>query len=378
MKLGKELNQFSLKLQGELFPSVEEELGPISPKLWKLIQQLELIRIERHVPKQYWIFGRPRADRVALAKAFIAKMHYNLGTTSELIERLGIDKPLRRVCGWTHKYQIPSESTFSRAYDEFSQSNLAERAHESLIKESYEDHVVGHISRDSTKIEAREKPVAKQARTKKTKKRGRPKKGERREKRKERRLKQQAAMTLPEMLEGLPKACDVGQKTNSKGNTEKWIGYKYHLDVADGQIPISALLSSASLHDSQAAIPLSLMSNQRVINCYDLMDAAYDAEEIKEYSRQLGHVPLIDLNPRSNKELAEELKQEARRRKKVGIRFAEDERYKERNTAERVNARLKDEFGGRNIRVKGHAKIACHLMFGILALTADQLLRMVM
>jgi len=38
---------------------------------------------------------------------------------------------------------------------------------------------------------------------------------------------------------------------------------------------------------------------------------------------------------------------------------------------------LKDEFGGRNVRVRGHAKVMCHLMFGILALTADQFLRFV-
>jgi hypothetical protein len=43
--------------------------------------------------------------------------------------------------------------------------------------------------------------------------------------------------------------------------------------------------------------------------------------------------------------------------------------------SERVNARLKDEFGGRTLRVRG-AKIMAHLMFGILALTVDQLLRL--
>ena len=42
-----------------------------------------------------------------------------------------------------------------------------------------------------------------------------------------------------------------------------------------------------------------------------------------------------------------------------------------------VNTRLKDEFGGRNVRVRGHAKVLCHLMFGILALTVDQLMRLI-
>ena len=43
---------------------------------------------------------------------------------------------------------------------------------------------------------------------------------------------------------------------------------------------------------------------------------------------------------------------------------------------ERVNARLKDEFGGKQIRVRGAVKVMAHLMFGILALTVDQWLRM--
>ena len=43
---------------------------------------------------------------------------------------------------------------------------------------------------------------------------------------------------------------------------------------------------------------------------------------------------------------------------------------------ERVNGRLKDEFGGRYVRERGAAKVMAHLMFGVLALTADQLLKL--
>ena len=102
-------------------------------------------------------------------------------------------------------------------------------------------------------------------------------------------------------------------KKDSKGYKSTWVGYKLHLDVADGQIPISCLLTSASLHDSQAAIPLATLSAERTTNLYDLMDAAYDAEPIRQHSRSLGHVPLIDTNPRRDKALAEELRTEARR-----------------------------------------------------------------
>ena len=50
-------------------------------------------------------------------------------------------------------------------------------------------------------------------------------------------------------------------------------------------------------------------------------------------------------------------------------------RFRERATAERGNSRLKDEFGCRLLRVRGHKKAHLHVMFGILALFADQLLK---
>ena len=52
-------------------------------------------------------------------------------------------------------------------------------------------------------------------------------------------------------------------------------------------------------------------------------------------------------------------------------------RFRQRSSSERVNSRLKDEFGGRTVRVRGATKIMAHLMFGLLALTADQLLRLI-
>ena len=90
----------------------------------------------------------------------------------------------------------------------------------------------------------------------------------------------------------------------------------------------------------------------------------------------LGHVPIIDVNPRRNAARKRELRQEAQARRSAGHVPAEDLRYRERTTVERVNGRLKDEFGARHIRVRGHGKVFCHLMFGVLALTVDQLLRM--
>jgi hypothetical protein len=296
-------------------------------------------------------------------------------TTSMLIERLEVDKQLRRLCGWERPGQVPSESTFSRAFAEFAESELPSRVHEALIKRTHKDRLVGHLSRDATAIEAREKPVKVAAPEMPKRKRGRPMKGEVVEK-EPRRLERQATMSLAEMLSDLPTHCAVGTKRNAKGHTTSWIGYKLHLDVADGDIPISGLLTSASLHDSQAAIPLATLTSGRVTNLYDLMDSAYDAPEIKQKSRALGHVPIIDKNPRNLPGGKAEMEVQARGQRYAGYKLAEDVRYNERSAAERVNARLKDEFGGRSVRVRGHAKVTCHLMFGIVALTVDQIMRL--
>lgn len=364
-------------IQTTLFPWLEEELGPLTADQQQLVQTLEIIRVEQHLPQHFRVPGRPTKDRAAIARAFVAKAVYDMPTTRVLLDRLATDVALRRICGWETKRAVPSESVFSRAFAEFATMQLTQRVHEALIRKTHEDRLVGHLSRDSTAIEAREKPAQKEDQPEQPKpKRGRPKTGEERPK-KLTRLQRQSTMTKQAMLDDLPTGCDVGTKTNSKGFKETWIGYKLHIDVADGQIPISCILTSASLHDSQAAIPLATLSAERTTNLYDLMDAAYDAEEIRQHSRSLGHVPLIDINPRSNKALKAELAAEAARLQRIGFHLPEDVRYNERTAGERVNGRLKDEFGGRYVRVRGAAKVMCHCMFGVLALTADQLMRFV-
>lgn len=373
-KLNDTIAQTWFTIQTSLFPRISEELGKLTAKQQELVTTLELMRIEAFILSGYGYPGRPSEDRAAIARAFVAKMIYNMPTTRILLDRLKTDISLRRICGWELVNDIPSESTFSRAFAEFAESQLPERVHESFIKKCYEEEIVGHNSRDSTAIEAREKPLKKEKVNKTAKKRGRPKKGEERIKEPTRLEKQAAGMGLSDMLDDLPDACDVGTKKNSQGYKTSWIGYKLHIDSADGGIPVSCLLTSASVHDSQVAIPLAKISSNRITNLYDLMDSAYDAPQIHEISQQLGHIPLIDKHPRRDKELKAEIKAENKRCRIVGHQKAETVRYKERSTVERVNGRFKDEFGGRFVRVKGAAKVMCHLMFGILALTGNQMM----
>lgn len=361
-QLNSRISYFLTQIHGFLFPLVEAELGELTSKQQELIKILEVIRIEEFV-KTFYCAGRPPEDRKAMARSFVAKAVYNMTTTRELIERLTTDANLRRICGWLHVNSVPGEWSFSRGFAEFANSQLPEKVHESLVKKTYCDQLVGHLSRDASAIKAREKPQKSEKVPAPQKKftRGRPKAGDERPLPEPTRIERQEVMTLQEMVADLPKECNVGTKKNSKGKKEVWIGYKLHLDAVDGQIPVSCLLTSASLHDSQASFPLAMMSDDRVTNLYDLMDAAYDSESIRKFSRTLNHVPIIDSN----------------RRRGENIEFdpATKEHYKERTTVERVFARLKDEFGGSMVRVRGNAKVFAHLMFGILALTADQLMR---
>lgn len=382
-QLTNKLSQYWNRIQGILFPFLEEELDPLTERQQQLITILEFVRIERFLPDYSGCEGRPQKTRSAIARSFVAKMVYNIDTTTFLLERLKSDKNMRRICGWESVAHIPSEATFSRAFTDFAKTELPQRTHKALIERMLANEIILHNSRDSTAIEAREKPHKKAANedTKKKipKKKGRPKKSEEQSKSEPEltRIQKQRTMTLEEMLKDLPTVCDKGAKKDSKGNVMYWTGYKLHLDIIDGGIPVSALVTSASLNDSQVAIPLATITSGRIVNCYDLMDAAYDVPDINEHSQSLGHVPLIDKNPRRNKELKKALVEENLARKTLNLVFPETLRYNARSTAERANSRLKDEFGACKVRVRGHIKVTCHLLFGVLALAADQLLLLV-
>jgi hypothetical protein len=85
---------------------------------------------------------------------------------------------------------------------------------------------------------------------------------------------------------------------------------------------------------------------------------------------------VIDRNTRRDTNLKAEIAAERARRRLINIPDPRDMTYNERTTAERANARLKDEFGACDLRVRGHLKAFCHLMFGVAALAADSILRL--
>jgi hypothetical protein len=385
MPLRQQLSDALGHIQGHLFPWLRAEVGPLTEDHERLVTVLGMVCIEAFVPMINGLPGRPPADRPAPARAFVAKAVFDLPTTSMLIERLAVvpearfqhDATLRRLCGWQRVGAVPSEATFSRAFAEMVECNVPARVHEALIKRTLGTKIVGHIARDATAIEARETPEkrAKPHADKHKRKRGRPRKGEVVAPKPPRRLERQLGMTLSEMLADLPTACDVGTKRNAKGYKTSWIGYKLHIDTADGDIPVSCLLTSASVHDSQVAIPLAIITASRVTSLNDLMDSAHDAPEIAAHSRARGHVPIIDHKTRRGEKAAVDA--EARAKRVAGYQLAEDVRYRQRSSAERVNANLKDNCGGNHMRVRGGAKVFSHLMLGIVVITVEQLMRLV-
>jgi len=355
------LGTFSRLLQGQLFPVLTEDLGPLGDHHEAFVRALALLQLDGFVAPRRGR-GRPAHDRANVARAFLAKAVFNIPHTRALLDRLAHDPILRRLCGWERAAEVPEESVFSRAFSEFASDEFAQHVHAALIQRTQSERLVGHILRDGTAIKAREKAAPKPAQAKGPRRLHR-KAGMAQRPEQMTRIERQASgtMTLAEMVAELPRACNVGCKPNSKGVREYWTGYKLHVDVADGQIPISCVLTSASLNDNQVAIPLAMLTAQRVTSCYDLMDAGYDSDAIRSHSRGLGHVPIIPHQKHGTME------QEFAPHEKA--------RYRERTTAERVYSRLKDEFGGRCVRVRGWAKVMTHLMFGILALTADQIQR---
>ena len=102
------------------------------------------------------------------------------------------------------------------------------------------------------RVTGREKPAKKVAKEpRKPRKRGRPAKGEQREPAVEKRLDRQVRQTAVQAIRELPVSCDHGTKKNATGYKISWNGYKLHLDTNNAGLPISALVTSASLHDSQ-------------------------------------------------------------------------------------------------------------------------------
>jgi len=307
--------------------------------------------------------GRIPYHDLPFFRAFLAKAFLQIPTTEKLICRLKADANLRRICGFT---PVASASTFSRRFEMVATLAVMDQELSALVRQYVQPHVALHIVRDSTAIEAREKPTTTQREVRRDaeppRRRGRPRKNEPKAEKKLKRLARQARQRAAEGLKELNRSCCWGCKTNSQGNKTIWKGYKLHLDVTEQGVPVTAVVTGANVHDSQVAIPMEKLSERKVTHLYSLMDAAYDATDVRGYIEGKGRVALIDQN---------------RRRGDVRPPMdpAQKQRFKIRSTVERANSHLKDWFFSGKVYVRGIRKVRAHLMIGVVCLAAVKILQ---
>lgn len=137
MKLTDKISWLRGRVQRSLFPHLNQCLStPLTAQEERLVSILEVVQVERHVPRSVPRFrhpGRKPLDRQAMARAFVAKALYRHPTTRDLHRALQSAGNLRRICGFAALGAIPSESTFSRAFTEFAAGNFGSRVHGKTI-----------------------------------------------------------------------------------------------------------------------------------------------------------------------------------------------------------------------------------------------------
>jgi len=142
-----------------LFRIIEEELPPI------------ILR--------YRGTGRRPYRNSPFMRSFFAMRFFRISTVEHLIRRLSGDPIFRAICGFT---SVPSAATFSRRFKEFVEKSILGETLDGLTDRYHKDRLVLHISRDSTAIPTRERPIVRKEDAKPTdmirRKRGRPLKTE--------------------------------------------------------------------------------------------------------------------------------------------------------------------------------------------------------
>ena len=342
------------------FVSMLSDMAPsISSEHGHLAAALESVQIEAFAPLPKGT-GRPPLDRRALVRAFFVKAIRGSSQTEDLHRALRADHGLAVLCGF--KRSVPSLSTFSRAFAEFARMGLCDMALSSLARKALGEQLVMHVCRDSTAICVRERPHKKPKVESKPKGKPGRKKGVPPKPKVSTRQERQLDQDPHEAIKELPQLCDVGTKKNSKGHDMHWNGYKFHVDVTGDGLPISAVTTSASVHDSQVAIPLMKLSAQRVLaSCYQLMDAGYVGGPIRTAAENLKQIPIIAPKGKRGAEA-------------IPLDKATQRRYGARTAIERFFADLKDNRGASQVRVRGQPKVHLHLMFGLIAIFALHLL----
>lgn len=302
-----------------------------------LLSPDEKIQLNRYHRK-----GRTGYDLMAILGIMLLKLFYRQATMKEtllLLQENGNLKDILGICS------IPSQASLSRLSRTVEMiahpSELHKRLSSQYIQEM--NRMVGHLSIDSTTIEAREKPYRNKEDTpikpaKPKKKRGRKRKGSKEEQEYREQQAREAAAKCAYLAEPAEKSiselemrCSLTAKQNSKGKKQWFIGYKAHLAVDDFGVPISYAVTGACVHDSTVAVPLLKLAHERTDFLYVLLDKGYISKTINAYVDGIERVVIVD-------------KRSSKRKKAIPLEPATALRYQARTTVERTNGELKDGY----------------------------------
>lgn len=296
---------------------------------------------ERIQLSRYHSVGRIGYDLLSIFGILILKLHYHIRTMKETLLLLQENMNLRDILDIS---QVPSEASMSRLTRKIENIVSINTLHERLIGVYTQemDRIIGHLSIDSTTIEAREKPFRKPkpAQTEPTppQKRGRKAKGSQEEQEyRERIAKEEEARVhylaeSPEKsLSELEMRCSITAKQNSKGKKQWFIGYKAHIATDDFGVPICFVVTGACVHDSKVAVPLLKRANQKTEFFYILLDKGYISPAVNDYADMIERTVIIDR--KGYKGVSP-----------IPLEPAYAQRYKARTTVERTNSELKDGF----------------------------------
>jgi hypothetical protein len=281
--------------------------------------------------------GRSGYSLMSIFSIMILKLMYQLLTIRQTLQLLQENGNLRMI---VEIDSVPSEASMSRLSRQVQKIVDPQEIHERLINLYQQEtgRIIGHLSIDSTIVEAREKPIKATQQRKRPKKRGRKRKGSI-EEAEYRALKAKKAQQLAQYLVESPevsiseleKRCSLTAKQNSQGRRQWFIGYKAHMACDDFGVPVAYTVTGACVHDTKAAIPLMKLTQKNFDFLYALMDKGYVSTDIEAYVQMIGRRAII-------------AQRSYRGRPPPQMDPPTALRYEVRTTVERTNGELKDGY----------------------------------
>jgi transposase len=269
------------------------------------------------------VYGAPtELNYPAMIYALVVRIVERIPTIKDLVKRLRHDFIFHLECGFLFSDRIPSEASFSRFTKKLSESNALESVQETLLLQAIQEGFITDdvVSIDATHFESRDRSIPQEKKPKaEPKKRGRKPKAEQETFQKEKQIREEQKTIYEKTIEDqldvdletlrttVPSQPNWGIKKNSEGKNTFWFGFKAHLAVGTkSQYILQSLMSSASLNDEKAAIPLLKGIQERLSSLtiqYCTLDAGYDYEAIYIQLHRMKAKAIIAYNKRNEGEL---------------------------------------------------------------------------